>query len=114
MHETQCIMESRKCLLGSEGHCVQCPYRGYRNDPRYQLVMRLQSWAYTLEKGYPPAEAQDGMEPEVAAILWPESEREFIEREDRWVERAKYHASIATDNLLRQVLIELHDARLET
>jgi hypothetical protein len=54
------------------------------------------------------------MEPEVAAILWPESEREFIERENRWVERAKHHASIATDNLLRQVLIELHDARLET
>lgn len=111
MHFPQCVMESRNCLLGEEGHCAQCPHRGLRNNPRYILVQKLKMWAYSMEKGHSVSGAREQMGPELAAILWPEKEREWIEREDRWVECASYHAEMAAKALMKELLRELHDAR---
>ncbi len=111
MHSPPCVLQSRNCLLGEEGHCAQCPHRGLRNNPRYILVQKLKSWAYTVHKGYPVLAAQLKMGPELATILWPENEREWIEREDRWIERANYHSEMAAKALMKELLRERYDAR---
>lgn len=106
MHHPMCSEESVPCRLGDEGHCPSCPHRG-RSDARWVLVSRLRSAAYSVEKGYP----HDQIEPDLAALLWPEGEREWIERNDEWVTRARYWASIRTQDLIRELLREIVDLR---
>lgn len=73
-------------------------------------MQRLRSLAASVEHGYPVALVME-KNPEEAAVLWPESEREWIPRYGGWASRASYHASMATSDLIRELLTELHDAR---
>jgi hypothetical protein len=104
MHHPICVERGDNCRLGRDGHCASCPHRG-QHDARWVLVYRLRVAAGSVENGYP----RDQIEPDLAVLLWPEHEREWIAAEDAWVERAGYHASMRWEALTRELLREVHD-----
>lgn len=108
MHHPQCVQRARECKIGREGHCAECPHRG-QHDPRWTRLQRIRSLASSVEHGYPV----ELVEEEFAAILWPPSEREWIDRGGEHVERARYWSSMHTQALIRELLIEIHDLKAD-
>ncbi len=108
--------EGGGCRLGTPGHCRECPYRGL-DDARWVLVQRLNIWANAAQR-WPSLGALDElfekMPKDVQAILFPATEREWIEQEDRWGERANYYAVTNTYELIRELLREVHDLRRDS
>ena len=112
MHETQCVTRSESCKLGRDGHCSECPFRG-SHDERWKRVSRLRMWAASVGNApypYPPSLVIE-KDPTSAALLWPLEQRDWIDRDNCWVERARYWASMHTQELIRQLLREAYDSR---
>lgn len=99
--------ERGNCLLGEDGHCDRCPFRGYRTDPRWGRINRVGAFIGYMGRGGSLAEIPE----DVACVLWPVGEREWIAREGCWTERAEYHFAMLWRATLREVLQESYDLR---
>jgi hypothetical protein len=96
------------CRLGGPGHCRKCPHRG-QDDPRWVRLQRLAAyWSHKPDTVFLGGRR---MPQEAVDFLWPPRERDWIEREDKWKERASYHIAMGKSELIRELLRELHDLR---
>jgi hypothetical protein len=107
-HPEKNEINSGNCRLGDLGHCLKCPYRGLK-DARWIFIQSLNMWAAAAQRWGSRTELLEKMPKDIQSLLFPPTELEFIEREDAWAKRAKYHAVIHTNELIKELLREIHD-----